>query len=49
MLEMGARFTNRLHIKVSFDPDNGDCGVTCEFITNEGEVTIMTGEVTWDE
>ena len=49
MLEMGARFTNVLYIKVSFDPDNGDCGVTVETVDNDGEPITITGTVTWDE
>ena len=49
MLEMGARFTNRLYVKLSFDPDNGDCDVAVEYITDAGEIQTMTGEVTWDE
>lgn len=49
MLEMGARFTDRLYVKTSVDPDNGDCDVTVEFITDEGVVQTRTGTVTWDE
>lgn len=48
MLEMGARFTNDLYIKTSFDPDDTSCTVTVEYV-HEGEPAVMTGEVTWDE
>lgn len=48
MLEMGARFTNNLYIKTSFDPDAGTCRVTVEAVNN-GEKVVMTGDVTWDE
>ena len=49
MLETGARFTNKLYIKTSFDPDNGDCNVAVEYITDEGVVVTMAGTVTWDD
>ena len=49
MLEVGARFTNQLYAKLSFDPDNGDAAVTVELTTDEGVVQTITGTVTWDE
>ena len=49
MLEVGARFTNKLYAKLSFDPDNGDAAVTVELTTDEGVVQTVTGTVTWDE
>lgn len=49
MLATGARFADNLYINTSFDPDNGDCNVTVEFITDEGEKQYITGSVTWDE
>ena len=49
MLEMGARFAKDLYVKTAFDPDNGDCTVTVEVITEEGVVQTRAGEVTWDE
>lgn len=49
MLEVGARFTNQLYAKLSFDPDNGDAAVTVELTTDEGVVQTVTGTVTWDE
>ena len=48
MLEMGARFTNNLYVKLSFDPDSGDCDVVVIAIFDNKEVTL-TGSVTWDE
>lgn len=48
MLETGARFTNDLYIKTSFDPSDGTCVVTVEIIT-EGVTQTLTGAVTWDE
>lgn len=49
MLEMGARFTNKLYVKVSLDPDTSDCTVVVEIINNEGVEQTITGTVTWDE
>lgn len=49
MKEMGARFTDKLYIKASLDPDTGDCTVIVEIITDAGEVRTLTGTVTWDE
>ena len=49
MVEVGARFTNKLYAKLSLDPDNGDAAVTLEIITNEGVVQTITGAVVWDE
>lgn len=49
MLEVGARFTNQLYAKLSFDPDNWNAGVTIEMITNEGVLQTVTSTVTWDE
>ena len=49
MLEMGTRFTNRFYVKTSIDPDNGDCYVEVEIITDEGAVRTITGQVIWDE
>lgn len=48
MLEMGARFTNDLYVKTSFDPSDGTCTVEVEIIT-EGVKHVINGTVTWDE
>lgn len=48
MLEMGARFTNNMYVKLSMDVESADCFVT--FIANvEGIEYIRTGTVTWDD
>lgn len=48
MLEMGARFTEDLYVKVSIDPDFDDCSVT--LIKNRGaETTTKAGNVDWDD
>lgn len=49
MLEMGARFTDKLYVKVSLDPDSTDCTVAVEIIDSEGVAHAITGTVTWDE
>lgn len=49
MLGTGARFYDNLYVATLFDPDNGDCTVTVEFITDEGVKQIITGDVVWDE
>lgn len=41
MLEMGARFTNDLYIKVSYDPEE-DTGVITRIKNDEGETYIDT-------
>jgi len=49
MLATGARFADNLYIYTSFDPDNGDCDVTVEFITDEGAKQTLHGTVTWED
>lgn len=48
MLEVGARFSKDLYIITSLDPSDDTCVVTLETIV-EGEKTVVTGEVTWDD
>lgn len=49
MLEGGCRFADNLYINTSFDPDDGTCIVSVEFITGEGVKQTMTGAVEWDD
>lgn len=49
MLTTGCRFSNDFYIMTAIDPSNGDCGVMVEMISDEGEKTILTGTVTWDD
>lgn len=48
MLEMGARFTNDLYVKLSFDPVSYDCSVAVIEVVDNEETTIA-GTVTWDD
>lgn len=47
MFEMGARFTNNLYIKLSYDPDSNDCDVAIITINDDNEEVVRTGSVTW--
>ena len=49
MFEMGARFTNNLYIKLSYDLDSDNCDVAIITINDDNENVVITGSVTWDE
>lgn len=47
-MEVGARFSNEIYVKIFFDPSNGDAVVTA--ILGQGEEQhVITGAVTWDD
>lgn len=45
----GTRYSNNFYVQTVIDPDNGNCAVFIETVTDEGEKVFANGEVVWDE
>ena len=48
-MEAGIRFTNRLYVRFTLDPDQGIMDVIVEIIDDDGVAHEITGSVVWDE
>lgn len=45
----GIRHNRNVYINYQFDIDNGDFYVVVELKNDEGNLQVVTGQVTWDE
>lgn len=45
----GIRHNRWVYVSYQFDVDNGDFYVVVELKNDEGDLTVVTGQVAWDE